>query len=341
MKNHFQRGLVVGKFAPLHKGHELLISRTFERCQNVYIISYCKPELPGFEPERRRHWLEQLFPAARILIPTEEMLKASDEFREVPRNEDQAVVHRRFCAFLCREIFAVHIDAVFTSEDYGDGFAAELSTCFGRPVQHLMVDRARTLAPISGEILRAALHQNRHWLSPSVYASFVKRVCLLGGESSGKSTLARVLAQRYQTCFVPEYGRELWEQRDGQLLFRDLLEIARRQIKTEEKLLLEAQRFVFCDTSPLTTLFYSEHLYGTADPELQKLAARPYDQVFLCAPDFPFVQDGTRVGNEFRLMQHEWYKRELASRMISYIELTGTVQERILKAIPRLDYLSK
>jgi nicotinamide riboside kinase len=49
--------------------------------------------------------------------------------------------------------------------------------------------------------------------APQVYADHVQRVAFIGGESSGKTTLARVLAERLQTVWVPEYGRTLWEQR--------------------------------------------------------------------------------------------------------------------------------
>ena len=95
---------------------------------------------------------------------------------------------------------------------------------------------------------------------------------------------------------------------------------------------MHANRFLFCDTSPLTTLFYSNHLFGKGEQALERLAERCYDLTFLCAPDFPFVQDGTRQPESFRIRQHEWYLNELAERGIAYRLITGSPEARIAQA---------
>ena len=173
-------------------------------------------------------------------------------------------------------------DAVFTSETYGEPFAAELTRFFREHdpdapgVRHVLVDLDRRIVPISGTAVRADVHGQRQLLAPAVYASFVERVCFLGGESSGKSTLTAALSRHFDTAHVEEYGRELWEQRGGHLVFDDLLDIARCQVGREEAALRRAHRFVFCDTSPLTTLFYSQEMFGRSAPELEHLAERRY-----------------------------------------------------------------
>ena len=86
---------------------------------------------------------------------------------------------------------------------------------------------------------------------------------------------------------------------------------------------------MFCDTAPLTTLFYSHDLFGTAEPGLERLASREYDLCVLCAPDFPFVQDGTRDGDALRRRQHVWYLRQLHDRGIPYLVATGSLAARI------------
>ncbi len=350
MSKRFQRGLVVGKFAPLHRGHELVIRRAFDECEEVVIISYCKPEFAGCEAARRESWLSQLFPAARILVPTDKGLAAlpgnSCRFREVPSNDADETIHRRFCGFLCAEVLGVTVDAVFTSEDYGNGFAKDLTGCFREhrsdipEIQHVLVDPSRKTAPVSGTWLRENVHAHRQWLSPEVYGSFVQRVCLAGGESSGKSTLAEVLALEFGTLHVPEYGRALWESKNGKLVFGDMVHIARQQVALEEEATGRANRFLFCDTSPLTTLFYSRHLFGRAEAELEQLADRFYDLVVLCAPDFAFVQDGTRQPESFRARQHTWYLKELTARGIPFLRAEGTVADRVRsvgKALATLD----
>src|SRR5882672_1129078 len=131
MSKRFSHGLVVGKFSPLHRGHELLIRRALDECAEVVVLSYSKPEFPGCDAARREHWLSALFPETKRLVMTDERLrewiKPGAEFVKVPSNELADTVHRRFCGFLCHDVLGATVDAVFTSEDYGDGFAAELT----------------------------------------------------------------------------------------------------------------------------------------------------------------------------------------------------------------------
>lgn len=339
MNKRFQRGLVVGKFSPLHRGHELIINRAHEECDEVFLISYSKPEMQGCDAMRREQWLRAVFPNAHHLAVTDERLRQWVQPNqgpvEVPANDADETTHRRFCAFLRQHVFGVAVDAVFTSEDYGDGFAEELTRCFREinptqsAVEHVLVDRHRTQQPISGTWLRKDIHAHRGWLAPIVYASFVQRVCLLGGESTGKSTLAEALARVFSTLHVAEYGRDLWEAKLGALGFDDMQHIAEVQIQREDAAALQANRLVFCDTSPLTTLFYSNHLFGKAASALQQLAERAYDFTILCVPDFAFVQDGTRQPEDFRKRQHEWYLNELSRRRISFLAVTGSIEDRI------------
>lgn len=323
-----------------------MIDRALALCEEVVVISYSKPEMAGCDPDRRASWLGARFPQTRRLVVTEATLAAhrgTSEFDEVPPNDAHAERHRRFVAYVCRRILNVEIDAVFTSEDYGDGFAATLDAEQRRhhehapTVTHICVDRARRVVPISATMIRADVHAHRNSLSPEVYASFVKRICILGGESSGKSTLAERLAAVLDTVHVPEYGRELWELRDGALAFDDLQHIGERQVALEEEAALRAREFLICDTSPLTTQFYSQHLFGRVDPMLERLAAsRRYDHTALCAPDFTFVQDGTRQDDAFRRRQHEWYLEQLGARGDAWMLAEGSPSQRVLAVCAHL-----
>lgn len=329
----FQRGLIVGKFAPLHLGHDHLIRRGLEECNELVVISYTRPEFPEFPPALRRQWLETLYPRATLMV-----LDSRDPALCVPDNAAPDEVHREFVSRLLIERIGKPLDAVFTSESYGDGFAESLTRNLTKQgiqnhvVTHVNVDQARTLFPVSGTLVRSSLPAFRHLLPPAVSETLPRSVCLLGAESTGKSTLARELAARLNTVFVEEYGRTLWEQKNGRLEFEDYLGIARTHIRMEEEARLRANRFYFVDTSPLTTLFYSEAHAGRIDPALTGLSFRDYDHVFLCEPDFPLVQDGTRGDESFRANQHAWYLRMLSERKISYGRLCGSLEERISAA---------
>jgi len=137
------------------------------------------------------------------------------------------------------------------------------------------------------------------------------------------------LAAHCGTAWVPEYGRELWENQCGQLSEQDLLKIAHEQIRREEDGLRLAQRYLFCDTSPLTTLGYSHWMFGKVHPELSLLARRPYDAMVVCSSDFPFVQDGTRRDETFRWQQQTWYQEQAAVMECPTLEAAGSVPERV------------
>ncbi|MDP3615664.1 MAG: ATP-binding protein, partial [Rubrivivax sp.] len=128
----------------------------------------------------------------------------------------------------------------------------------------------------------------------------VRRIALLGGESSGKTTLARALAGHLGTVWVPEYGRQLWEERRQTLAVDELLHVARTQMAWENDHATRAKGWLVCDTTPLTTLQYCLHDHGQAPAELHALAQRRYDLTVLCLPDFDFVQDGCRRDDAYR-----------------------------------------
>jgi HTH-type transcriptional repressor of NAD biosynthesis genes len=322
----FRRGLVVGKFCPLHLGHMLVIDAAMAACDEVFVISYTQPAFADCGKAVREGWLKQLYPQVRSLVLDQDL----------PDNDAPDAVHREFVGGICRTLLGTDVDAVFTSEDYGDGFALALSAFLSSPVAHVCVDQARARVPISGTAIRGDPHAHRAFLDPRVYASFVKRIGILGGESSGKTTLAQTLATRLNTAWVPEYGRQLWVQQSGELAFADLRDIAAVQVAREEHLARQANRWLVCDTTPLTTLCYSHAMFGVADPALEALAERRYDILLLCAPDFPFVQDGTRRDTQFRAKQHDWYQDILDEKQIAYTIVAGSLEQRVRQTLTLL-----
>jgi len=112
-----------------------------------------------------------------------------------------------------------------------------------------------------------------------------------------------------------------------------MLHIGQTQVAWEERADAVAKPLtLICDTSPLTTEWYSSKMFGSCDWKLDKLAKRTYDRVFICANDFPFVQDGTRNSPEFSQEQFDYYKRYYPKAPI----LSGSLQERCAQVISTL-----
>lgn len=351
-RKQYRRGLVVGKFCPLHRGHMLVIQSAIDACDEVIVISYTKPDFEGCGRAAREAWIKALFPRVRALAIDDESLAAlrpadgASHWDMIPHNDASDAIHREFTGWLCWTVLRTTVDAVFTSEGYGDGLAHALSAYFASrssgatPVGHVSVDMERSAIPISGSAIRADPHANRRFLDPRVYASMVKRVCILGGESSGKTSLARALAAHLDTTWAAEFGRDLWEEKGGDLQFDDMLHIAEVQAARELSLSEQASQWLICDTSALVTAFYSIDLFGAIDPALALLTERRYAATFVCVPDFQFVQDGTRRGDSFRQRQHKWYVDELDRRGISYTLLYGSLESRVLEAAHSLKLLA-
>lgn len=157
------------------------------------------------------------------------------------------------------------------------------------------------------------------------------RVAIVGSASSGKTTLAHALAQRYGGVWVPEYLREFVDTRSRVPVEEDQLHIAETQAAREDLAAPGAGRFLFCDTTPLMTAVYSRHYFGRILPELAQLvAARRYDLTLVCAPDIPWQPDGLqREPEDQSAAVNALLAEELAARAIPHVRIHGLLDERL------------
>ena len=167
-------------------------------------------------------------------------------------------------------------------------------------------------------------------------AVVARRLALLGGESTGKTTLAQALAAQLGTAWVPEYGRQRWEELRATLGVDELLRVARQQVALEDAAAARSTGWLVCDTTPLTTLQYCLHDHGQAPPELLALARRPYDLLVVCDPDFNFVQDGCRRDDGFRRAQHAWTLARLHEQGLPYLSVGGPVRSRVAQVLQHI-----
>lgn len=162
--------------------------------------------------------------------------------------------------------------------------------------------------------------------------TLVPRLVLLGAESSGKTTLATALADALNTAWVPEFGRLLHEQKNGKLVYEDLLYIGQRQQGLEDEATRQTRSWLICDTNAATTALYSYYYFHRCDPALQRLAQAcrtRYAHTFVCQPTVPFEVDGWRGPEMLRQFQHGAILMQLDLLGIPYTLVDGSVQERV------------
>jgi HTH-type transcriptional regulator, transcriptional repressor of NAD biosynthesis genes len=164
----------------------------------------------------------------------------------------------------------------------------------------------------------------------------VRKICFYGPESTGKSTLARQMAQYYHAEFVPEVSREIITSND--FTIHDIIVIGKAQ--TERVLAKEriANTFLFCDTDLITTQIYSRQYLGVVPPVLYELEAMvKYDQYFLFDVDVPWVSDGLRDLGGKRREMYKIFKGELDKRNMVYTVVSGSYAEREMLLRSKID----
>lgn len=317
------RGLVIGKFLPPHLGHSYLIEQALKGCDQLTILVCDRPEYE-IPAETRRNWLAELHPQADIRVITDRL------------DDDDS----KGWAEHTRVFLGYAPDKVFTSEDYGDAYAKHLGAV------HIPVDKRRCTIPVSGTAVRDDPWHNWQYLSRLVRAYFAKRICILGAESTGTTTLARALAERLDTVWVPEYGRD-YTIRNKRRLERegwktdDFIRIAKRQNELEDQAARRANKVLICDTDSFATSIWHERYMGGRSWQVEMEAAgRKYDLYLLTDVNIPLEQDGTRDGDEHvREWMHQRFMDKLRFWGKPFVIISGTPEERLEQAAGILERL--
>jgi NadR type nicotinamide-nucleotide adenylyltransferase len=171
----------------------------------------------------------------------------------------------------------------------------------------------------------------------------MKRVVIIGSESSGTTTLVRALAEHYRTAWVPEFGRTYTEGRQyNPQPWRsdEFTFIAIEQARMEDALATMANRVLICDTDPLATAIWHERYLATSSDEVRAIAAaRRYDLYIVTDTNIPFERDEIRDGESFRHWMQERFIEELSKGPTPMIVVSGPHEERFAAAVLRIDEL--
>ena len=166
----------------------------------------------------------------------------------------------------------------------------------------------------------------------------VIRIALTGPESTGKSTLAKHLAQHYKTIWVPEFARSYINQLDRQYEQSDLKEIAIGQISQGERLIENANTYLFFDSELTVIKIWSSHKYGSVDPDiLSEYDKESYDLYLLLDIDLPWEKDPQREHPEKRAYFFNLFEKELVAKLVDFRIIRGNDNRRFLNAIEVID----
>ena len=169
-----------------------------------------------------------------------------------------------------------------------------------------------------------------------------KRVCLLGAESTGKTTLAAELAAVFGTLVNPEYGRpytEIGRDREAPWTSAEFAHIARIHCWYEDFLAGYAHRVLFCDTDAFTTAVFHEVYLGAPARGFEDLVARTYDLFVVCGLDVPWRGDGIREFELQRRRMHDSYVERARDSGRPWLLVEGDRTARLAAARSAVDGL--
>lgn len=168
----------------------------------------------------------------------------------------------------------------------------------------------------------------------------IKKIVVIGPESTGKTTLCAQLAKHFNTLWVPEYAREYLETNGKDYTYEELLVIAKGQINLEDSIHLQfsnqTSHLLFIDTDMYVMKVWCEYVFNKCHNwVLNRIAERKYDGYLLCNTDLPWVEDNLREypDTEIRNKLYHFYKESLINQPVPWVEISGSYEERFEKSI--------
>ena len=159
------------------------------------------------------------------------------------------------------------------------------------------------------------------------------RVVLIGSESTGKTTLARSLAEEFGAPWVPEFAREYQARKGAPLTAEDVEPIARGQIAAEDEQRPAAELLIL-DTDLVSTTVYARHYYGSCPQWIERAARTRRAHLYLLLhPDVPWVADGAeRDRPEAREEIHDLFRAVLEATHARLFDIRGSWEMRAITA---------
>lgn len=334
MVKKYKHGLVLGKFMPPTNGHLFLIDFASLKCEKLYVM-ICSDETQPISGRKRYQWLQQIYSSH----PEIEIIWCEDPNPQYPSEcESVDIFYEKYWVPSVYNRI-LQLDVVFTSEAYGDEFASYLG------VEHVLVDIERKQVPVSGTAVRNDPFDNWDFIPFDVKPYFIKKVVIMGPESTGKSTLVKKLSEHFAAHYVAEYGRQYalekgddpWIENDfeliavaQQLFIEQMCEVVGDEYpQTHQNLLI-------VDTEVLTTKIFGEMYLGKPIESIvfdQVEKMQDFELYIVLDIDVPWIDDGTRDFPTHREWHLNKIKETLDNRGIEYTVISGSYDERFDKAV--------
>jgi len=179
----------------------------------------------------------------------------------------------------------------------------------------------------------------------------LKKIAIIGPESTGKSTLCELLAQHYNTQWCPEFAREYLLTHGTDYSYSDLLYIAKGQLAMEDEYIQSTVNgpqttvnspLIFIDTEMYVMKVWCEFVFGKCHRwVLDQIIERKYDLYLLCNTDLPWVKDELREYPDLKTRDtlYHIYKDIMINQSTPWVDISGDYDERLQKAIKAIDQL--
>ena len=322
----YKVGMIGGSYNPLHLGHLNTIISSANQCEELYIVLSVTQQKDEIDYHERYMWLKTLtqdLENVKVIINFDNSKNKEVYNWEQGRDDIINQINKP-------------IDVVFAGSDYKEKNIWEKLYPNSKIVYY-----ERDEVNISSTEIRTNPYKYYDYLPKIVQNCYLKKVCIIGTESCGKTTLVRNLAKYFNTSYVEEAGRLICDEAGGidNMQKKHYFEILFKQKELEKQSITTARKVLIIDTDSLITLYYYQLGFSNQDKEFKNIAEsisylNNYDLYLFLEPDVEWIQDGTRTYGDDLVRQENNIKLKqlLKENNIKYETITGDYQDRYTKS---------